>query len=55
MIYRQSETYNRAKYLKNLPLQPVSSKGNPQVVQKFRKHMWCLTLMLKEETWECRR
>ena len=27
MTYRESETYNY-KYLKNLPLQPVSSKGN---------------------------
>ena len=29
--------YNCAKYLKNLPLQSVSSKGNLQVVDKFRK------------------
>ena len=27
MTYRQSEMYNCAKYLKNLPLQSVSSKG----------------------------
>ena len=27
MTYRQSETYTRVKYLKNLPLQPVSSKA----------------------------
>ena len=37
MTYRQSEMYNCAKYLKNLPLQSVSSKGNLQVVDKFRK------------------
>ena len=29
--------YNCAKYLKNLPLQSVSSRGNLQVVDKFRK------------------
>ena len=29
--------YNCAKYLKNLPLQSVSSQGNLQVVDKFRK------------------
>ena len=29
MTYRQSEMYNCAKYLKNLPLQSVSSRGNP--------------------------
>ena len=28
MTYRQSEMYNRAKYLKNLPLQSVSSRKN---------------------------
>ena len=32
MAYKQSQTYNRAKYLENLLLQPVSSKGNLQVV-----------------------
>ena len=32
MTYRQSEMYNCAKYLKNLPRQSVSSKGNLQVV-----------------------
>ena len=32
MAYRQSQTYNRAKYLENLLPQPVSSKGNLQVV-----------------------
>ena len=32
MTYRQSEMYNCAKYLKNLPLQSVSSRGNLQVV-----------------------
>ena len=37
MTYRQSEMYNCAKYLKNLPLQAVSSKGNLQVVDKCRK------------------
>ena len=37
MTYRQSEMYNCAKYLKNLPLQSVSSKGNLQVVDKFRE------------------
>ena len=37
MKYRQSEMYNRAKYLKNLPLQSVSSRMNLQVVDKFRK------------------
>ena len=37
MTYRQSEMYNCAKYLKNLPLQSVSSKGNLQAVDKFRK------------------
>ena len=33
MTYRQSEMYNCAKYLKNLPLQSVSSKGNLQVAK----------------------
>ena len=28
MAYRQSKMYNRAKYLKNLPLQSVSSRRN---------------------------
>ena len=37
MTYRQSEMYNHAKYLKNLPLQSVSSRGNLQAVDKFRK------------------
>ena len=37
MTYRQSEIYNRAKYFKNLPLQSVSSRGNLQVIDKFRK------------------
>ena len=37
MTYRQSEMYNCAKYLKNLPLQSVSSRGNLQVIDKFRK------------------
>ena len=32
MTYRQSEMYNRAKYIKNLPLQSVSSRRNLQVV-----------------------
>ena len=32
MTYRQSEMYNCAKYLKNLPLQSVSSRGNLQVI-----------------------
>ena len=32
MTYRQSEMYNCAKYLKNLPLQSVSSRGNLLVV-----------------------
>ena len=43
MTYRQSEMYNCAKYLKNLPLQSVSSKGNLQVVDKFRK---CVSLYI---------
>ena len=38
MTYRQSKLYNRAKYLKNLPPQSVSSRSNLQVVGKFRKH-----------------
>ena len=37
MTYRQSEMYNCAKYLKNLPLQPVSSRGNLQVVDTYNK------------------
>ena len=36
MTYRQSEMYNCAKYLKNLPLQSVSSKGNLQVVDHLK-------------------
>ena len=49
MTYRQSEMYNCAKYLKNLPLQSVSSRGNLQVIDKFRK---CASFfMLKAETW----
>ena len=36
--YRQSKMYNRAKYLKNLLPKSVSSNGNLQVVDKFRKH-----------------
>ena len=36
--YRQSKMYNCAKYLKNLPLQSVSSRRNIKVVDKFRKH-----------------
>ena len=32
MTYRQREMYNRAKYLKNFPLQSVSSRRNVQVV-----------------------
>ena len=32
MTYSQSEMYNCANYLKNLPLQSVSSRGNLQVV-----------------------
>ena len=35
MTYRQSEMYNCAKYLKNLPLQSVSSRGNLQVVDIY--------------------
>ena len=31
MTYRQSEMYSHAKYLKNLPLQSVSSRRNFQV------------------------
>ena len=34
MTYRQSEMYNCAKYLKNLPLQSVSSRGNLQVIDR---------------------
>ena len=37
MTYRQSEMCNCAKYLENLPLQSVSSRGNLQVVDKFQK------------------
>ena len=37
MTYRQSETYNRAKYLKNVPLQSVSSRRNLQVVDRRLK------------------
>ena len=37
MTYRQSEMYNGAKYLKNLQLQSVSSKGNLQVVGQISK------------------
>ena len=37
MTYRQSEMYNRAKYLKNLPLHSVSSRRNLQGVDKFQK------------------
>ena len=33
-----NEMYNRAKYLKNLPLLSVLSSRNLQVVDKFRKH-----------------
>ena len=36
-IYIYIYIYNCAKYLKNLPLQSVSSRGNLQVVDKFRK------------------
>ena len=37
MSYRQSEMYKLTTYLKDLPLQSVSSKKNLQVVDKFRK------------------
>ena len=36
MTYRQSKMYNRTKYLKNLPVQSVSSRRNLQVVDFFR-------------------
>ena len=39
-----------AKYLKNLPLQPVLSKRNLQVVDNFENMP--AAFMLKE-TWEC--
>ena len=32
MTHRQSEMYNRAKYLKNVSVQSVSSRRNLQVV-----------------------
>ena len=38
-IYRQDEMYNREKYLKNLPLQSVSSRRNLQAEDKFRNHV----------------
>ena len=37
MSYRLSEMYKLTTYLKDLPLQSVSSKKNLQVVDKFRK------------------
>ena len=37
MSYRQSEMYKLTTYLKDLPLQSVSSKKNLQVVDKFRQ------------------
>ena len=37
MSYRQSEMYKLTTYVKDLPLQSVSSKKNLQVVDKFRK------------------
>ena len=37
MSYRQSVMYKLTTYLKDLPLQSVSSKKNLQVVDKFRK------------------
>ena len=37
MTYRQRKMHNRAKHLKNLPLQSVSSKRNLQGEDKFRK------------------
>ena len=49
-IYRQSEKYSH-KMPKNLPLQPVSSKRNLQVIDSF-ENMWAV-FMLKEETWGC--
>ena len=38
MMFRQSEMYDRAKYLKNLPQQSVSCGRQIQVVDKFWKH-----------------
>ena len=40
MTYRQSKMYNCAKYLKNLPLQSVSSRENLQVIDKFPEEIY---------------